>query len=233
MRRLASLALALLACALVTSGCSTDVSTAGPRPRRADPPPPLVLGDLSNEAVLRLLDARWSLPQDARVALVQLSHESEYAPWRFDDASFVTSARAAAALAAEPEVHDAVYLPAFLLPKGASLEQVREAGARAQAEWVLLYTSRVSIDTEPHVFVPDVVYLACRLECALFDVRTGLVPFTSRRTQTFEVEEQGRERWSEQILRSEQEAVEGALLATVADLSSFLAACRAQAAGAK
>jgi hypothetical protein len=122
-----------------------------------------------------------------------------------------------------PFVYDVSYLPEFLLPRDKSIAVVREAAARYQADWVLVYSTTVSAYERFRLFAREEVRGQCLVECALLDTRTGLIPFTARSTQELDVKEKdSSEDTPVLLLRAEQEAIDAAMLSNARALISFL-----------
>ena len=227
-----------LACGLLLlAGACNTVSTR-PRPLRAAPPAPAgeglfaadsaVLGD---QDIARILDARWEVPPQVRLALLPLRSDSVVSRYGYaapsPAAGMQTAFRAVDELLALPNVFDVSYLPEFLLGGERSLPVVREAAARYQADWVLLYSTSISTYHDSWVFARDEVKGQCIVECALLDTRTGLIPFTSRSSQVIDVEEdKAGEDLPVLLLRAEHEAVDAAMLENAKALTAFLEAAR-------
>ena len=99
---------------------------------------------------------------------------------------------------------------------------VSEAAARFGADWVLVYSSRVSTHPDTWVFAPDEVHGLCLVECALLDTRTGLIPFTARSVEEVHVEGRSGEELPALVARAEAEAIDAALLENARALVAFL-----------
>jgi hypothetical protein len=99
---------------------------------------------------------------------------------------------------------------------------VREAAARYQADWVLVYATTVSMLPDENLFTRDEVEGQCLVECALLDTRTGLTPFTARSSEAIHAKQTKGEELEVLLLRAELEAVDAALLQNARLLVAFL-----------
>lgn len=86
-------------------------------------------------------------------------------------------------LRASSRVTHAAQLPALLVPDKRTVPYLREAAARYQADLLLVYDTAVRTFTKYRTFGEDQVRALCSVDAVLLDVRTGIVPFTSRRTE--------------------------------------------------
>jgi hypothetical protein len=220
--------LLLAACA----GC-TSVATGGRQPQYYDPQaeaeaPAAVAGaGLDDAGIQALLAAPVRLPGTMRVALVHLGHRSLARYWRswLPEAELALSLSPALAerLEAGEHVTDASYLPAFLLPAERTVDGIREAAARYQADVVLIFSTESHVFERKTLFHKDRVRAFCLADCALLDVRTGLVPFTSRAMQEFEASKSSDElEFSETVARAELAAIQAAMIENAGNLAAFL-----------
>jgi hypothetical protein len=221
---------ALAIATLLLAGACGTVATQAPPPRtfggESDqvglfPSDARVLPD---EDIARILNAHWEVPEHVRIALLPLRRDSVFASgYYYRAAGPQTAFRAVDELRKLPFVYDVSYLPEFLLPANKTVSLVREAAARYQADWVLLYSTTVSADPEYRFFARDEVHGQCLVECALLDTRSGLIPFTARSTEEIHVKQKSsREDMSALILRAEHEAVDAAMLLNAEALVAFL-----------
>lgn len=188
--------------ALVLAASCQSVSTQGVRPAWVED---------EERLIPLLMDLYWSTEGEARIAVFEVRFRSEF---RCDRSNWVTMAaaeEAAGVLSEVPGVYDVSYLPEFLLPQRLDFDVVREAAARHQADWVLVYGTEVLAHPEWHLILRDEAHGLCHVECAMVDTRTGLIPFTSRSTTEFHVREQERESWAHLVTRATQEALGEAL----------------------
>lgn len=235
LKRLAPLALALAA------SCQT-VSTRGPRPIRTEEPSEVAAlfpegGPTTPEDQLaHLLDMEWRIPSDIRVALVQVSHRSEFVStywhgWSSalgSDAPVNVATEAVERLYGIDGVFDVSYLPGFLIAGSRSLGPVREAAARYQADWVFLYATTVRAKPDYRFFAENEVEGLCMVECALLDTRTGLIPFTSRSTSPIDEKARKGEDMPALVQRAEIDAVNVAMAKNARALAELVETVRSR-----
>ncbi len=215
------------------TGCSASVHSSGLASvtREASVAPislfPADQVTMPDEDISRILDTPWYIPDAVRVAVVCLGHDSEFDR---DRPSWLTGMQSVAAgeaigqLQEIPVVYDASYLPSFLLPERRTVPQLRQAAVRYQADWVLIYNTRVRSKVDRKFLKKDEVQGICQVECALLDVRSGLITFTGTSTRDFRVkEEDGGEPMALLVARAEQDAVDAALHENTVGLGRMLA----------
>jgi hypothetical protein len=188
---------------------------------------------LTDAAIAGLLQAQPRLPERARFGLVQLSHRSGiptlygygygYAQLRAPQLQHELNLQFVETLRAASAVRDASYLPAFLVPEKPTVGHLREAAARYQADALLLFSSECQLYDRFRFFAETQVRAYCIADSALLDVRTGLVPFTSRARQevTF-VKDRTELQLAETMRRTELEALGRALQENAENLVRFL-----------
>jgi hypothetical protein len=238
----------ILVCLVVISssvGCAS-VATRPPPPglqeRPAEPGASLFPGDaatLDDREIARILGARFEPRARMRIALLYLEHRSMDVGWVYGPRQ-TASAQAPSSinekligvLRGAAGVYDASYVPSFMSPTKLTVGNLREAAARYQADLLLLYRSECHTFEEYRVFRPSRAKAYCVAEAAAIDVRTGILPFTSRAVRDFEVVELSDDlALAEAVRRSEQLAVDGAMVENGQNLVKFLQATRASGAG--
>jgi hypothetical protein len=75
-------------------------------------------------------------------------------------------------------------MPTLLIPEKRTVPYLREAAARFQADLLLSYTTRIQTFEQTRLIGADGVKAACLLEPVLLDVRTGIVVYSSRNSET-------------------------------------------------
>jgi len=225
----------ILVLALFLSGC-TSVATRHAPPSALDSAPPVSLLEagetpLTDLEIARILTASTQLPDRMRIALLYLDHRSTAT----SSGSWMTQSRGQSRklilvdesldlLLRDPRVVDVSYLPTFLLPEEKSIGLIREAAARYQADCVLVFRTETRPAAKLKLLGPEEAHANCVAECALIDVRTGIIPFTStaHRTVTI-VEEEGDWSLEETMARAEVEAIEASMSENFANLITFFA----------
>jgi hypothetical protein len=219
----------LLLTAVVLAGCGR-VSTYGPPPGAVNPlddTRSLIPSDaavLSDQEIARILTTRVEVPQQMRVAILYLAHESEWSRYGgFSLDGFRGALDPVQKLREDDRVFDVSFLPSFLLPAEKSIPLIREAAARYQADWVLIVKTTSRGFRNDRVFGTDEARAACEAECAVLDVRTGTIPFTSVAAGEATVAKvDGEFSLRETSLRAEGAAVERAMVKNVEGLLAFL-----------
>ena len=225
----------LLLAAMATTGCSS-VGTQGPPPGAVEEIEagqslfPSDAAILSDQEIARILSARVEIPESMRVALLYLEHRSmplSSRPWYYrrdePQQELRLAMQSVHRLLEDNRVYDVSYLPTFLLPKQKSVGLIREAAARYQADWVLIFKSETRPHEKDRTFGTDEARAYCLAECAVLDVRTGTIPFTSRASQDVTIAKTD-EDWSlsEAVDRAELEAIDAAMSENVENLLQYL-----------
>ncbi len=110
-------------------------------------------------------------------------------------------------------VHDASFLPTLLVPKEKSIPRLREAAARYQADFLLVYNSSCQSYEKYKMFAPDKSKAYCNVEALLLDTRTGIVPFTTLVSKDFTAIENAEDiNFYDTIRKAELKSIESALL---------------------
>ena len=127
-------------------------------------------------------------------------------------------------LMSSPSVYDASYLPSILIPDKKTVPYLREAAARYQADLLMVYRSYCRSFERYRLFSADQSRAYCGVEAVLIDTRTGLVPFTSSTSSTFDLTEDASDiSFRETILKAQQEAITRALADVSKEVAAFLA----------
>lgn len=221
----------ILLAVLVLSGCGR-VSTYGPPPGAVDPVAvarSLIPADaeiLSDQDIERILTARVDVPDKMRIAVLHLSHdrggERSWQPGISGDV-IRPALDPVLRLVDDERVFDVSFLPSFLLPDQKTVPLIREAAARYQADWVLIVKTSTRDFWKNRALGKDEARAFCEAECAVLDVRTGTIPYTSLATgEATAFKAEGEYSLAETALRAESKAVEQAMAENVAGLLAFL-----------
>ena len=161
-----------------------------------------------------------------RVAILHLSHDrgaDRSWPADLDEDAYRSALGPVQELVEHERVLDVSFLPSFLLPAQKTVPMIREAAARYQADWVLIVKTRTRDFQKGRLLGRDEARAYCDAECAVLDVRTGTIPYTSRATGEATVAKaDGEYSLAETTLRAEGLAVERAMADNVAGLLAFL-----------
>lgn len=223
------LAIAPASCASVGTQPRPATDLRGPAEREAKETLSLFPSDteiLSDAEIARILDVRLGLRSRIRLAVLHLDHRSVDFSYLYRGEGVPIGwlhADMFAMLRKLERVYDASYLPSVLIPAKLTVGHLREAGARYQADLLLIFRTECRTHHQFRIFRASQAKAYCLADAALLDVRTGLVPFTSRATRDYLVEEQKSEiDFAETVRRSEQTAVEAAMFENASNLASFL-----------
>jgi hypothetical protein len=224
----------LLALLGVFVGCASPVSTQ----MRPDayytaesserPAGSLFSGDaatLSDDAIQRILAYEYSPPALSRVALMPFGREL-WSSWS-EELAFASEKMQADVLDQlrnSPRIYDASYLPSILVPENRTVPHLREAAARYQADLLLVYRSYCQSFEKYRIFGADESRAYCGVEAVLLDTRTGLVPFTTVATRSYDVaENQSDTNFRETRLKAQLDATAAALSDVSAEIVQFFA----------
>jgi hypothetical protein len=180
---------------------------------------------LTDAEIHQILAAQPTLPPRIRVGLVHLSHRSldEWFGEQDPQRMIASNPHLVATLRHTEMVKDASYLPVFLVSASPTIAQLREAGARYQADVVLVFSTNCRLYPEYKLFEANEVRAYCSADSALLDVRTGLVPWVSRSGQDITVKEARSEyHLGETIQRAELAGIDRAMQSNATELVLFL-----------
>ena len=223
---------AVLLTLLASAGCGA-VRTYAPPPGAVNPidaTRSLIPSDatlLSDQDIARILTARVEVPASLRIAVLHLGHDGDRERSWWQDAgrnAMRGALQPAQKLREDGRVTDVSFLPGFLLPTRPTIPLIREAAARYQADWVLIVRTEARDWYNDRLLGKDEARVRCEVECAVLDVRTGTIPFTSAAQGESTVAKTGQEyNLAETSLRAETEAVAAAMSENVAGLLAYLA----------
>ena len=237
MKRFARSVLCLSVCWLLgfqTVGCGSVATRSKPPSATLSHDPSVSLFDktdaeLSDAEIARALNTRIELPDQIRIALFYLEHQSLPMVDRYWKLSQFQPDLSMAfggvdGLRENAQVYDVSYRPDFLLASSRTLPVIRTSAARLQADWVMIFRTETNTDTNVSVFWGDDEARAyCVAECVVLDVRTGLFTFTSRARNEFTVKKE-KDDWSmnETLQRAEAQAIGVAMAENVSNLRRFM-----------
>ena len=180
---------------------------------------------LSGESIEKILTSKLVAPATVRVALLQFGRE-RYAGWWSSEVARLNQGALDGCierLRTCPRVADASLLPALLAPGKQTIPYLREAAARYQADFLLIYRATDETFTKKRVLGRDEVKAYCHVESVLLDTRTGIVPFTAVATREFTAARTGTDlSFAETIRKAERQAFGDAMKQIAADLATFL-----------
>lgn len=219
----------------VLTGCATPISTQH-RPdgyydssSSSQSEGSLFSGDsatLSDDAIRTILEFKYEPPTLSRIALMPFGREI-WSSWSEELAlaSERMQSEVLDRLRASPSVYDASYLPSILVPENRTVPHLREAAARYQADLLLVYRSYCQSFEKYRLFAADKSRAYCGVEAVLLDTRTGLVPFTTVTSRSYDVVENATDtNFRETRLRAQLDATAAAMGDVSSEIVQFLAA---------
>jgi len=180
---------------------------------------------LSDDAIQKILAHKYEPPTLSRIALMPFGRQV-WSSWseEFALASERIQSDVLDTLRASPRIYDASYLPSILVPQTRTVPRLREAAARYQADLLLVYRSYCQSFERYRFFAADRSRAYCGVEAVLLDTRTGLVPFTTVATRTYDVVENATDtNFRETRLRAQLDATATAMGDVSAEIVQFLA----------
>ena len=180
---------------------------------------------ISNEDIQKILAAKITLPQHGKLAVIRAGVLPRWFGWSEDftrlsresETQFLDKIRSA------PRVREAVYLPTMAIPHELTIPYLRQAAARFQADFVLVYRTYSRTYDRQKIFTTDQTRAYCTLEALLVDTRTGVIPFSSIVTQDFSAARTKNDiDFSETVAKAEQQAITRAQLELADQLVRFL-----------
>lgn len=148
-------------------------------------------GEVFNEGdINNYLSYRMILPAKCRVAILNLSPKKS---WSYYSSDFVYLDKEmvkgfVAQLNDSPRIYDASFLPSMLVPKKKTIDGLRAAAARYQADLLLTYRSECEDFQKYNILNPNQNKAYCTVEAVVIDTRSGIIPFTAIATNEFTAE---------------------------------------------
>lgn len=139
---------------------------------------------LSEEAVQKILDGGFRLPQKARVAVVKLESPQLRRVYFWSDEEYLKTQQSyldlfTQKLSASARVTKVSVVPDLLISKTPSFTQIREAAVRLQADLVVVYGIASDLYANYRLFGKNDLKAFATTQLIVMDVRTGLVPFST------------------------------------------------------
>lgn len=179
---------------------------------------------LSDDDIERILAYKYAPERQNRIAILSLG-QSDWCGWSAELATAGAEVRTqfVAKLRSSPVVFDASYLPSLLIPSNNTVGHFREAGARYQADLLLIYRAKYCTYAKDRFISPDKSKSYCTVEAVLLDTRTGIVPFTATASCDF-VAQQDKEdlNFGETMRRTELHALADGLAEVAEKVVGFL-----------
>ncbi len=148
---------------------------------------------ISEEAIQKILDGTYTLPQQLRVAIVRMEPALQLKRyyWNYwSDEQYLKTQQSYLDLFTEKfkqssRVTKLSIIPDLLISKTPSFTNIREAAVRMQADVVVVYAITSDIYTKYKLFSKPDIKAFATTQLIILDVRTGLVPFSTIVTKDY------------------------------------------------
>jgi len=189
---------------------------------------------LEEEAIQKILTSKFAMPRTVKVALFRLTDAQQqqairyygYGYWRSEEYLKIQQTyidTIAQEISKSDRVDEVASIPAVLTPKEPSLPLIRETAVRLQADMVMVLKLSTDVYERYRMFQTSQAKAFCTCEGFLFDVRTGLIPFSTIITKEFlATQEKADASFTETMVRAQKEAALLALAALGQDTVTFL-----------
>jgi len=189
---------------------------------------------LEEDAIQKILTSKFVMPKTVKVALFRLSDAQQqqairyygYGYWRSEEYLKIQQTyidTLSQEISRSDRVDEVASIPAVLTPKEPSLPLIRETAVRLQADMVMVLKLSTDVYERYRMFQSSQAKAFCTCEGFLFDVRTGLIPFSKIITRDFlATQEKADANFTETMVRAQKEAALLALAALGQDTVAFL-----------
>jgi hypothetical protein len=148
---------------------------------------------ISEESIQKILDGKYNLPQQLRVAIVRLEPTPQLKRyyWNYwSDEQYLKTQQSYLDLFADKfkqssRVTRLTIIPDLLISKTPSFTNIREAAVRMQADIVVVYAISSDIYSKYKLFSKPDIKAFATTQLIILDIRTGLVPFTTIATRDY------------------------------------------------
>ena len=145
---------------------------------------------ISEEDIQRLLNGKIKVPDSVRVAVLNLNatfnHYNRYYAWNNEEEMKSQQQNFEIikdALLTTDRAHKVFLMPNMVINKNPTLQQLREAAVRMQADMLLIFHLRSDLYYKYKMFKKNEVKAFANCEALLMDIRTGVVPFSNVKTE--------------------------------------------------
>jgi len=144
---------------------------------------------ISEEDIQRLLDGKINIPEKARIAVLNLNSTlNHYHRYYMNNEEEMKLQRQNFDLLKEKlltteRAHKVFLVPNMIVNKSPTLQQLREAAVRMQADMLLIFHLRSDLYYKYKMFKKNEVKAFASCEVLLMDIRTGVIPFSNVKTE--------------------------------------------------
>lgn len=182
---------------------------------------------ISEQSIQKILDGHYRLPDELRVAFVNLS-SLETKRFHWNDEQYLKAQQNyldlfSGQFRASSRVRKISTIPDILISSSPTFTGIREAAVRTQSDIVVIYAIQDDIYSKFKFLTKARIKAFATTQLIVLDVRTGLIPFTTIVTRDFEdqkIESDFSE--SETRFRIKNQAVELTIREIGHQLSNFL-----------
>jgi hypothetical protein len=190
---------------------------------------------LGEEAIQRILTSKFEMPKTIKVALFRLQDTQQerairyygYGYWRSEEYLKIQQTyieTLSSEISKSDRVIEVASIPSVLTPKEPSLPIIRETAVRLQADTIMVLKLTTDVYEKYRLFQSSQAKAFCTCEGFLFDVRSGLIPFSRIITKDYlATEEKNDANFTETMVRAQKEAALLALKALGQETVTFLA----------
>lgn len=191
---------------------------------------------LEETAILKILSSKFQMPKTIKVALFRLQDPQQqqavryygYGYWRSEEYLKIQQTyidALASEISKSARVIEVSSIPAVLTPKEPSLPLIRETAVRLQADVIMVLKLTTDVYEKYRFLQSDQAKAYSTCEGFLFDVRTGLIPFSRIITREYlATQEKSDANFTETMVRAQKEAALLALKDLGQETVAFLTA---------
>lgn len=139
---------------------------------------------ITEEGIRQILDGKYQLPQQLRVAIVRLDNNRQSRSLYWNDEEYLKTQQSYLDLFEDKfkkssRVKKVAIIPDLLISKSPSFTTIREAAVRLQADIVVVYSISGDIYSRYKLFSKSDIKAFATTQLIMLDVRTGLIPFST------------------------------------------------------
>lgn len=185
-------------------------------------------GNLSDEAIHKLLNSKIKKQDNVKLAILKLGHQGidySFYPEYYEEHANVdrTETKILDTFMSGTSIKSITMIPSFLLPQSMTLANLRDSAAILQANYLLIMKTNSRSDFDFNIFSPDEAIAIANMEVALMDVSTGVIPYTALISGKKKIKKKDKDDFNshEFRIRARKEAEQEAFLNLAKDLKEF------------
>jgi len=180
---------------------------------------------ISNEAIERILSSKIILPEKGKLAILSFADRPRWFYWseELTQLNEQIMSEFKTKLKNSKRLEQVSFIPSMIISKQMTISQMRAAAARMQSNYLLVYKTTTRTFEKYKFLGQDETKAYSTVEAILMDVRTGTIPYSSIKTETFTAKKNQKEmEFYETISKAEQQATKQALNKIADELMEFL-----------